>query len=235
MSRDGSLATIVAPATAARSADFGRLAPMMLQNQKRGLATLVLAALLAVLVLPGVVLAHAELETATPADKATVSTPVAEVSGLYSEAMATSGSSLVVKDSTGAVVARGTVDPSNTKRMVATPASPLGNGTYRVESTAAATDGHIEHATWTFTVAVAPTPSPTPVATPVPSAAVTAPPTPAPATPSPSHVPTPLPSADGSSTGSGSDVILPIILALIILGAGAAYLLSRRNRPPSTT
>ena len=34
-----------------------------------------------------------------------------------------------------------------------------------------------------------------------------------------------------ATTGSGSDVVLPIIVALIVLGAGAAYLLSRRNRP----
>ena len=53
-----------------------------------------------------------------------------------------------------------------------------------------------------------------------------------PPTPIASVAPTPVPSADGSSTGSGSDVLLPIIVALIVLGAGAAYLLSRRNRPP---
>ena len=120
------------------------------------------------------------------------------------------------------------MDPEDDTRMVATPAAPLGSGTYTVESTAHSSDGHTERATWTFTVAVAPTPSPTPVATAAPSAAPTA----APATPLPSVAPTPVPSADGGSTGSGSDVLLPIIIALIVLGAGAAYLLSRRNRPP---
>ena len=96
-----------------------------------------------------------------------------------------------------------------------------------------ATDGHTERATWTFTVAVAPTPSPTPVATAAPSAAATPPPTPGRRRlPLPSAAPTPVPSADGGATGSGGDVLLPIIVALIILGAGAAYLLSRRNRPP---
>ncbi len=87
--------------------------------------------------------------------------------------------------------------------------------------------------TWTFTVAVAATPSPTPVATAVATASPSAAPTRAvPATPVPSIAPTPAPSDEGSSTGSGSDALLPIIVALIILGAGAAYLLSRRNRPP---
>ena len=201
---------------------------MMLQNPIRRIATLFLAATMAVLLVPGLVLGHAELETATPADKSTSTEPVTEVSGIYSEAMTPDGSSLIVKNASGATVAQGTVDPEDTSRMVATPTQPLGNGVYTVESTSVATDGHIEHATWTFAVAVAATPSPTAVA----SAAVSAAPTAAPATAVPSIVPTPVPSADGSSTGSGSDVLLPIIVALIVLGAGAAYLLSRRNRPP---
>ena len=201
---------------------------MMLQNPIRRVATLVLVAAMAVLLVPGLVLAHAELETATPADKSTVTEPVAEVSGIYSEAMTPDGSSLVVKNASGVAVAQGTVDPDDDTRMVATPAQPLGDGVYTVESTAVATDGHIEHATWTFAVAVVATPSPTAVA----SAAASAAPTAAAATPLPSVAPTLLPSADGSSTGSGGDVLLPIIVALIVLGGGAAYLLSRRNRPP---
>ncbi len=199
----------------------------MLQNPIRRVATLILVAAMAMLLMPGLALAHAELETATPADKSTVTEPVAEVSGIYSEAMTPDGSSLVVKDASGATVAQGTVDPEDDTRMVATPAVPLGSGTYSVESAAHSNDNHTERATWTFTVAVAPTLSPTPVATAPPSAA----PTVVPATPLPSVAPTPVPSADGSSTGSGSDVLLPIIVALIILSAGAAYLLSRRNRP----
>ena len=201
---------------------------MMLQIPVRRVATLFLAVFMTALLMPALVLAHAELETATPADKSTVTEPVAEVSGNYSEAMTPDGSSLIVKDASGATVAQGTVDPEDDTRMVATPAAPLGNGVYSVESTAIATDGHAERTTWTFTVAVVATPSPTPVASAAPSAA----PTPVPATPVPSVAPTPVPSADGGSTGSGSDVLLPIIVALIILGAGAAYLLSRRNRPP---
>jgi copper resistance protein C len=200
---------------------------MMLQIPTRRVAAVFLVVAMAALFAPSLVLAHAELETPTPADKSTVTEPVAEVSGIYSEAMTPDGSSLIVKDAGGTTVAEGTVDPEDTSRMVATPSAPLTNGTYTVESTAIATDGHAERATWTFTVAVASTPSATPVATTAPSAAPTA-------TPVPTVAPTPVPSADGSSTGSGSDALLPIIVALIILGAGAAYLLSRRNRPPET-
>jgi methionine-rich copper-binding protein CopC len=206
---------------------------MMLQIPLRRFAALVLVAAMALLLVPGLVLAHAELETATPADKSTVTEPVAEVSGIYSEAMSPDGSSLVVKDASGATVARGTVDPEDDTRMVATPAAALGSGVYTVESTAVASDGHAERVTWTFTVAVAPTPSPTPVITAAPSVAPSV--APAPATPLPSVAPTPVASADGGSTGSGGDVLLPIVVALIILGGGAAYLLSRRNRPPDPT
>jgi copper resistance protein C len=203
---------------------------MMLQKPIRRVATLVAVASMAILLVPGLVLAHAELETPTPADKSTVTEPVAEVSGIYSEAMTPDGSSLIVKDASGATVAEGTVDPEDDTRMVATPSTPLDSGTYTVESTAHSSDDHTERTTWTFTVAVAPTPSPTPVVTAAPSAAPT--PTPVPATPFSSLAPTALPSDEGSSTGSGSDALLPIIVALLILGAGAAYLLSRRTRPP---
>ena len=79
----------------------------MLQIPIRRVATLFLVAAMAVLLAARLVLAHAELETATPADKSTVTEPVAEVSGIYSEAMTPDGSSLVVKDASGATVARG--------------------------------------------------------------------------------------------------------------------------------
>jgi hypothetical protein len=142
--------------------------------------------------------------------------------------MTPTGSSIVVKNTSGATVASGSVDPEDDTRMVATPATPLGIGTYTVEWTSVALDGHVERGAWTFEVGVAAPPASSPPASTTPSAA----PTVAGATPLPSLAPTPVPSADGSSTGSGSDVLLPIIVALIILGAGAAYLLSRRNRPP---
>ena len=124
------------------------------------------------------------------------------------------------------------MDPTDDKRMVATPTSPLGSGSYQVEwTTNSAEDNEVARGTWTFTVAVPPSSSPTLAATAaasaVPTAAVSAAPSAIPSVP-----PTPVPSADGSTTGSGSDVILPIVIALIVLGAGAAYLLSRRNRPP---
>ena len=187
--------------------------------------------MLLALLVSGLVVAHAQLETPTPADKSTVPTPVTEVSGTFTQRVKVDGSKLVVKDVTGATVAQGGRDPGDNKRMVATPATPLGSGNYLVEwTTISADDGELARGTWTFTVAVAPSPSPTPVAT----AAASATPAATPSAPSsaPSTVaPSPTASADGGTTGSGSDVILPIVIALIVLGAGAAYLFSRRERP----
>ena len=207
---------------------------MMLHIPFRRVAGLAVAATLTVLLVPGLVVAHAELVTPTPADKATVSPPVTEVAGIYSEAMKPAGSSIIVKDASGATVAQGTVDPAKDTRMVATPTTSLGPGAYTVQWTSVALDGHVERGTWSFTVAAAApseTPTPSVAATEVPSAAPSA----LAPTPVPSVAPTPAPSAGGSTTGSGGDVLIPIIVAVIILGAGAAYLLSRRNRPPDAT
>jgi methionine-rich copper-binding protein CopC len=201
----------------------------------RRAAALILTASLAVLLLPAAVAAHADLVTPVPADKSTVAQPVAEVSGTYSEAMTPTGSSLIVKDASGATVAQGTVDPAKNTRMVARPAAPLGTGSFTVQWTSVATDGHLERGTWTFKVAISATPSPTAVATAAPSAAPTSAPGVAAPTTIPSAGPTAAPSGTGTTTSGTSDVILPIIVALIVLGAGAAYLLSRRNRPPDLT
>ena len=84
---------------------------MMLQNPIRRVATLVLAAAVAGFLVPGLVLAHAELETPTPADKSTVTTPVTEVSGMFIQRMKADGSTLVVKLVGGGTVAEGGVDP----------------------------------------------------------------------------------------------------------------------------
>jgi len=216
---------------------------MMLHLRVRRACALILAASLAVLLLPGLAFGHAGLKTASPAGGSTATEPVQVVSGIYTEAMKADGSSLIVKDASGATVAKSTVDPADDKRMVATPATPLGSGAYAVAWTAVATDGHVERGKWAFSVAIAPTPSPTPVPTPAPTVAPSVQPsaqpsaatTPVAVTPVPSIVPTPAPSSAAGTTGSGGDVVLPIIVALIALGGGAAYLLTRRNRPPDPT
>ena len=208
----------------------------MLQIGIRRGSAAVTAALLTVMLVPGLALAHADLDTPTPADKSTVTTPVTEVAGTFTQRVKAGGSKLVVKLVGGATVAEGGLDPDDNKRMVATPATPLGSGSYLVEwTTISRDDDELARGTWTFTVAVAPTPSPTPVATAAPTAsgAPSTAPTAA-TTPAPSAAPTPLPSADGGTAGSGDDAIIPIIVGVIVLGAGAGYLFSRRDRPAGT-
>jgi copper resistance protein C len=185
----------------------------------------------AVLILPTAVAAHAELQTATPKDGATVEGSPPEISGTYSEPMTKSGSSLVLLGPDGKQVATGGVDPANNKRMAIDPVPDLAPGSYTVKSTTkSATDGDIDRKEWSFTVVPAPTATPTPTLEPSAAAPPSATPTPV-APPSPS----PAPSAAGGGTSSGgSDVILPIIAALAIVAIGGALLLGRRGRTGGT-
>jgi methionine-rich copper-binding protein CopC len=190
-----------------------------------------LVGLVLLLLLPSAVAAHAELVRAIPADGETVAEPVTVVSGRYSENLVR-GSRLEITVADGTTVATGGIDPDDSRRMVARPQPPLGNGTYTVESTALSVDGHVERATWTFTVAVPATPAPTPTPSvgpsPSPEGSPTASPTEAPTV---SPTPTASPSLGSPTSGTG-DVLLPIIAALAIVALGAGLLLNRsRSRP----
>jgi hypothetical protein len=186
------------------------------------------------LLVPTLVAAHSELDKPTPADKSTVTTPVTQVSGTFTESIKADGSSLLVKDATGSTIAQGGVDPSDDKVMTANPPSVLPNGAYTVQwTTISAADGDLARGTWTFTVAVVATPSPAATVAASASAAPTVAPTPTP-TAAPTVVPSSSASGGSDTSGGGSDVILPIVVALIVLGAGAAYLLSRRGRPTTS-
>jgi copper resistance protein C len=189
---------------------------------------LVAASISAVLLLPAVASAHAELVRAIPADGQTVTEPVTFVSGRYTEDL-TADSNLRVLDAAGNTIATGGVDPDGARVMVARPATPLTTGSYTVRSTAiSSVDEHPERVTWTFTVAVPAAPSPTqapsgsappPSIEPSPSASPDA-------TPSPSASPAP----DDSAASLG-DVALPIVAALAIVLIGTGALLSRGRRP----
>jgi len=203
------------------------------------LRTAVLMGSFVVLALPGSVLAHAELQRAIPADGETVTDPVSVVTGSYSQDLA-ANSKLLVKDASGAAVATGSVDPANVRRMIARPASPLGNGAYEVQSTSvSADDGDIERVQWTFTVALAaasasptavasPSAEPTPICTDLcsgqPSGGEPSSASPASASAAPSPSPAP-----GDSASDSSNVLLPIIAALAIVAIGAGFLLNRNR------
>ena len=195
-------------------------------------AALVIASFV-ILLVPGSAAAHAELVRAIPADAETVTAPVSVVSGRYSEDLA-SNSRLQVLDASGATVATGDVDPGDTRRMVARPAPPLGDGSYTVKSTTvSAEDGDIDRMEWTFTVAVAASSSPTeaPSDDPglSPSASLSAAPSLTPSTPA-SPAPT-ASQAPATPTSGSNDVLLPIIAGLAIVAIGAGFLLNRNRAP----
>lgn len=196
--------------------------------RRAGIALLV--GLLSLFVFAGVAAAHAELETATPADGATVDGTPPKVSGVYSEPMTADGSSLKLVDSTGAQVATGGVVTGDATKMAIEPVPDLAAGTYTVQSTTvSASDGDIDRMTWTFTVTAAATPSspatPSAAASPVATATATA---------SAVAAPSPTASADGGApAGSSGDVLLPIVAGIVIVGAIGLFLFRRRDRPSS--
>ncbi len=138
----------------------------------------ILFALTMSILLPAAAMAHAELDTPTPTDGATVRGTPPTIEGTFTQDVAANGSSLQVRDAGGTVVATGSVDPDKPRRMAIDPVPVLPPGTYEVRwTTFSAEDGEgPERGTWTFTVTAPPTPEPTPA-------------------PSAAHAPTPQPTA----------------------------------------
>lgn len=191
-------------------------------RRRSSLAALVAA--LVVLALPQLVSAHSEFKSSVPAEGATAPSPFSgPVVLTFTLHLATeSKADLIGPD--GSRVAAATV---NGTTMTFDLAAPLASGPYQVQWTSIADDGDLLRGILKFAVAPAAataSPSPQPSITPRPSATASAP---AAATSGP---PTPDPSAAAPSdpTGGGIDVILPIIVVLIVVAAGAFYLV-RRN------
>jgi methionine-rich copper-binding protein CopC len=207
---------------------------MMQDIRVRRSAAIVVAATLAIFMLPGLVAAHSELVTSVPAQGATVPSPfTGPIVLTFSEHLA-KGSKADLLGPDGATVAQATVDAAAMTMSFALTA-PLAPGPYQIRWLSIADDGDLlRQPIVTFTVAAAPSPSPTAVASAAPSASAA--PTAPPASAIPTTAATPAPSASGDPAGSsGNDVVLPIIVALVVLAVGAAYLLSRRNRPTDPT
>ncbi len=201
------------------------------------------AATILVLLLPGLVAAHAELQKSSPTDTEVVTGTPPEIWGTYSEAVKVDGSSLVLQDAgSGKELARGGVDPADDKRMVITPVPELVPGDYIVKSTTvSAADGDIDRKQWIFTVLAAASPSPSEAPTATPSASPSASEAPsttpaasASAVPSAAPTPAPSPSGSGSATGSSGDVLLPILVAVVLLAVLGGYLYTRRGSSTST-
>lgn len=180
-----------------------------------------------VMAMPAGALAHAELETSSPAAGDVVDSPFEGPIVLdFTEALA-DGSEADLLGPDGSGIGAATVDGPEA-RMIFELDGPLDPGEYEIRWTGIAADGHVERGTFTFTVAppaATPTPTPEPTSTPAPSAATT--PTPAP-TPSPEPTASPSPTPD--SAGGTADALIPIIVALVVVAGGGIYLLTQRRR-----
>lgn len=186
------------------------------------------------LLLPAVVLAHAELETSTPADGATVPSPFAGPIVMTFSAALANGSKAELYGPDGTLIASAMVDGPGATMTIVLDAS-LVAGVHDVKWVSIAEDTDLDRGTISFTVAPTPptaSPSASPTVAPptAPATAATESSTPASLTPSASL--SASPGNSGASSGSG-DVLLPIVAGLIVVGAGAVYL-SRRNRPTPT-
>jgi methionine-rich copper-binding protein CopC len=191
--------------------------------RSRGLraALLVLGALIA-LALPITASAHADLVSATPADKSTVSGTPSEIVLTFSESLNPTKSSLVLLDSSSSQVAKAGVDPADDKVMRLTPPA-LDPGAYEIDWTSDSLDGHLLRGKVTFTV-TAPTPSPSVAPTTAPTAtASTTPATSAAPTPSPTPSAVPPP-----TSASGADVIVPVLVAIVLIAVLGAWLVRGR-------
>lgn len=177
--------------------------------------------------LAGPVAAHSDLVSSSPAEGATVPSPFSGPIVLtFSEHLATGSKADLLKGD-GTTVASATVS-ANT--MTVALSAPLDVGGYSVRWTSVADDGDLLRGIVHFTVSAAPA-SPSAAASPTSpaSAAPTASPSPSPSVPL-SAGPSPSGGSDTSGSG-GNDVLIPIVVALVVLAAGAAYLLTQRNRP----
>jgi methionine-rich copper-binding protein CopC len=177
--------------------------------------------------IPTIVLGHAELDTVTPADSATIVGPPPEIVMTFTEALDPSGSSIRIVDRSGGLVLEGgTVDSGNPKVMRLGDTDGLVPHTYTIRWTSkSAVDGDIARGTTTFTVAeaasIAPSAGPSADAA-SPSVAGSVVPSSAPPVTSSSP-----PTAPAAST---SDAVIPVVAALILLAALGLWLLRGRSR-----
>jgi methionine-rich copper-binding protein CopC len=194
-----------------------------------------LAAIVIPLLVPAAALAHAELETSTPAAGSTVPAPVTEVELRFTEGLDAGRSRFVLEGPAGELgTGRANRDGGRVMRLSGLSLEP---GAYTVKVTIASADGHeIERETFPFTVEEAPPSAPpsaapsdvpaseAPSAEPSPGAPSPAPggAGPSPVEPSPTAATDPAPAAD-----SGGDVLLPIVAALVIVAVVGAWVLRR--------
>jgi methionine-rich copper-binding protein CopC len=114
--------------------------------------TLTTAALLGSLLAASSVLAHAHLQSQTPAADSTVSAP-AELSMVFSEGVEADFSKVTItKDGTEILVKSLVTQGSDKKTLIVTPAAPLTAGAYKVEWHVVSVDTHKSEGAYGFKV-----------------------------------------------------------------------------------
>jgi methionine-rich copper-binding protein CopC len=209
--------------TADRKAVTGRPS-----RSTRIVLTLGIGVLAGMLLCPATALGHAELDTATPADKATVEGTPSEIVMTFTEPVDPAKSSIKLVDAGGTVIAEGsTVDASDAKTMRLALTASLAPATYTVRwTTASALDGDLDHGTTTFTVAAAASEEPTASAS-----ETAASPSTAAATSEPSVAPSTAPSVPPTApAASASDAVIPVVIALLVLVGLGLWLMLGRSR-----
>ncbi len=177
--------------------------------------------------------AHAALETSDPLDGGTIASPYVLVFR-FDEELKSDGSSVTVRDSSGAIVVEGGLSADDAfTQVVELPAVPPGAYQAHWVSITADDNGKTQGDVNFTVVAATPSPAvtPTPATSPTyapPSQSATAAPA---ATPALTATPQPTASAAPGETGqpAGSELILPIVLVGAIVVGLAWYLLRRRS------
>ncbi len=175
--------------------------------------------------------AHAALQSATPGPGDEVPGSPVELVLRFTQDLDPSRTSLDVRDAVGASVARGgELGEGPREFRLSVPA--LLPGEYEVRwTTYSAEDGELARDVYTFTVVAVASPSPSPTArtTPAPSPSATPAPTLA-ATSSATPTPTADPKQRGASDSADlAGAIVPIVVALLVVGAVAIWLTRRRT------
>ena len=197
----------------------------------RVLRALLCALLLASLAWPA--LAHAALESATPGPGDDLVGSPEELVAQFSQNLDPSRTSLEVRDASGARVARGG-ELGDGPREFRLDLPDLAPGVYEVRWTTYSTeDSEIARDSYTFEVLAAPSPSPTPTESPRPTTSATPSRSPSPPpSASPSSLPSASPIAGSDASGAAgvdASVLIPIVVALAVVGGFGAWML-RRSR-----
>jgi methionine-rich copper-binding protein CopC len=199
-----------------------------------------LAAVSLLLLLAGPVAAHAEFVSSDPSDGAVLDTPPTSVTLTFSEGLDASKSKFQLLAPDGSLVGTGTAAADGDETM-SLGGLDLAPGAYLIKWTSVSLDTDILRGELQFTVAAASstpaTPAPaasaaSPPATTAGGAAASAEPTMEPIAVPASAAPSMTPGTDAQTTSASNglgDVLLPIVVVLIVVGAVGIYLL-RRSR-----